>query len=158
MPCFLRGLSIFGGSGYLLLMQKVVRLDLYKIIYSSRPFGYDDAMLAGILLDARRCNTRDDVTGALICRSDAYLQFLEGPQKAVQATLDRIIADDRHTDVIVHVSERTPTRLFGDWAMLHDPALSWLLPGKAQGPGDLGRIRRSNVHRVFEALAREKAA
>ena len=139
-------------------MQSIARLDLFKVIYSSRPFGYDEATLAGILLDARRCNKRDDVTGALICRSDAYLQFLEGPKEAVIATLDRIVADDRHTDLEIHVSERIPFRLFGDWAMLHDPALSWLLPGKAQGPGDLDRIRASDVQSVFEALAREKAA
>ncbi len=136
----------------------VARLDLFRIIYSSRPFGYDDAMLAGILLDARRCNNRDEVTGALICRRDVYLQFLEGPDKMVKAALDRIIADDRHTDVVVHLSKRAPRRLFGNWAMLHDPALSWLLPGKAQAPGDIERIRDTNVLAVFEALARETAA
>ena len=30
-----------------------------RLIYASRPFGYDNAMLAGILLDARRCNSRE---------------------------------------------------------------------------------------------------
>jgi len=44
--------------------------DLIQIIYSSQPFGFDEAMLSGILLDARRCNTRDGITGALVCRRD----------------------------------------------------------------------------------------
>ncbi len=139
-------------------MKRSRSLRLHRIIYSSQPFGYDEAMLAGILLDARRCNTRDGVTGALICRSDIYLQFLEGPEDAVKATLARITDDDRHTDVVVHVSEPAPIRLFGDWAMMHDPAFSWLLPGKAQGPGDVARIRNTRVERVFETLAKETAA
>ncbi|MEO1331606.1 MAG: BLUF domain-containing protein, partial [Pseudomonadota bacterium] len=51
--------------------------DLTQLVYSSQPFGYDDIMLNGILNDARRCNLRDDITGALVCRHDIYLQLLE---------------------------------------------------------------------------------
>ena len=47
-------------------------------------------MLAGIPMDARRCNVRDGVTGALICRDDLFLQMLEGPEAAVEATHARI--------------------------------------------------------------------
>ena len=54
------------------------------------PFGYDGAMLAGILMYARRCNGRDAATGALICRDDLFLQMLEGPEAAVEATDGRI--------------------------------------------------------------------
>ena len=39
-----------------------------QLIYSSRPFGYDDLALTGILSTARRNNLRDGITGALICR------------------------------------------------------------------------------------------
>ncbi|MEL7106290.1 MAG: BLUF domain-containing protein [Pseudomonadota bacterium] len=133
-------------------------MDLHQIIYSSRPFGYDEAMLAGILLDARRCNARDGVTGALICRNDIYLQLLEGPKDVVSATLDRIAKDDRHTDVVLHINGQIFQRLFGDWDMLHDPAFSWLTPGQTPGPGDIERIRNTNLRAVFEKLARAQAA
>ena len=58
--------------------------DLYQIIYRSRPFGFDETSLAGILLDARRCNTRDAISGALVCRHDIFLQLLEGPEAVVR--------------------------------------------------------------------------
>ena len=58
---------------------------MIQLIYASQPFGFDAAMLNGILSDARRCNVRDEVTGALICRADVYLQLLEGPEPAVDA-------------------------------------------------------------------------
>jgi hypothetical protein len=60
--------------------------DLIQLIYSSKPFGFDEAALNQILIIARRNNPRDSITGALICRLDLYLQLLEGPQAAVEAT------------------------------------------------------------------------
>jgi len=52
---------------------EVIPMDIFQAIYSSQPLGFDSAILSGILLDARRCNTRDGITGALICRADIYL-------------------------------------------------------------------------------------
>ncbi len=101
-------------------------MTLFRAIYSSQPFGFDSATLSSILLDARRANTRDGITGALICRADIYLQWLEGPEDEVRKALARIARDDRHLDVKVHVSELVAERVFGDWAMLHDPAASWI--------------------------------
>jgi hypothetical protein len=101
-------------------------MGLHRIIYTSRPFGYDAGMLNGILADARRANERDGLTGALICRDDIYLQWLEGPQDAVLAAVERIKRDDRHLELKLHVSEPVEERVFGAWAMLHDPATSWI--------------------------------
>lgn len=101
-------------------------MDLYRVVYTSRPFGYDSAMLNGILMDARRANERDEITGALICRDDIYLQWLEGPEEAVRQATDRIRRDDRHLDMRLHVEEGVAERVFGQWSMLHDPAASWI--------------------------------
>ncbi|NCV67989.1 MAG: blue light sensor protein, partial [Rhodobacteraceae bacterium] len=49
-----------------------------QIIYASQPLGYDSATLHTILDVARKCNARDNVSGALVCRQDIYLQLLEG--------------------------------------------------------------------------------
>ncbi len=128
-------------------------MGLLRIIYTSQPFGFDEATLAGILMDARRCNTRDDVTGALICRRDVFVQLLEGPEQKVRDTFERIGRDDRHVDVVLHISEPVSERMFGNWAMLHDPAQSWLIP-EADPSGDaLDRVRAGLVRGIFEALA-----
>lgn len=101
-------------------------MTLFRAIYSSRPFGFDAGILHGILEQARRLNQRDGITGALICRADIFLQWLEGPEEQVRNTLGRIARDDRHLEVKLHVQEPTPDRMFAEWAMLHDPAASWI--------------------------------
>ena len=70
-----------------------------QLIYSSQPFGYDSTTLQTILNDARRCNTRDGISGALVCRHDIYVQLLEGSEEAVHAAYMRISRDDRHVGV-----------------------------------------------------------
>lgn len=127
--------------------------DLIQMIYSSRPFGFDQATLSNILLDARRCNTRDGVTGALVCRQDIFLQLLEGPSDAVTQTFQRISKDDRHLEIKKRVSLTISTRMFGDWAMLHDPAKTWIWSPKDVSGGILERASQQDFLEVFENLA-----
>lgn len=115
-------------------------MDLFRAIYTSRPFGYDVSILSGILMHARRANARDAITGALICRADIYIQWLEGPEAAVRRTLSRILDDDRHLELTLHVEERVATRAFADWAMLHDPAATWIW---SQAEIDAGALKRA---------------
>jgi hypothetical protein len=120
-------------------------MTVFRAVYSSRPFGFDAGILHGILSDARRLNLRDGITGALICRSDIYLQWLEGPEDRVRACLSRIARDDRHTEMLVHLTETAPDRLFGDWAMLHDPAVTWIWT-QAEVASDI--VERTNAAAV----------
>ena len=101
---------------------------LLQLVYASRPFGFDASTLTNILFDARRCNTRDGITGALICRDDLFLQLLEGPEAAVEAAYARIRADDRHIEVreLTRRKISDDERMFGAWAMRDDPAASWV--------------------------------
>ena len=78
------------------------------------------------LTTARRNNPRNAITGALICRHDVYLQLIEGDAAPIDALFARISADDRHLDVTLLNRAEVADRVFPDWAMLHDPARSWL--------------------------------
>lgn len=127
--------------------------DLAQIIYASQPFGYDAGILSCILMDARRLNARDDVTGALVCRQDIYLQLLEGPSVAVEAAFARICRDDRHVAVCVLVSHPVQNRLFGNWAMLHDPAESWFWDQEELDRQQLELATTAEVCGLFAALA-----
>ena len=80
-------------------MRRRNKEEIKHIIYASRPFGFDDAVLKSILLSSRTNNAKSNVTGALICRSDLYLQILEGPEDAVDQTFQRIERDDRHLEI-----------------------------------------------------------
>ena len=120
-----------------------------QLIYSSQPFGFDDAMLGGILVQARRNNARDDITGCLICRQDLYLQLLEGPAAAIDTLFDKIKADDRHLAVAQLSRATVSTRLFPDWAMRDDPAQSWLWPPEAVASGALFQASPDALRAVF---------
>ncbi len=130
-------------------------MSLFRAIYTSRPFGFDAGILNGILMDARRANLRDGITGALLCRGDIYLQWLEGPEERVRDALARIERDDRHLDVTLHVAESVPERMFGEWAMLHDPAASWIWSQDEVADGAVERATPEEITAVFLRLRDE---
>ncbi|MCR9177414.1 MAG: BLUF domain-containing protein [Alphaproteobacteria bacterium] len=130
-------------------------MSVHRLVYVSRPFGFDSAMLNGILLDARENNSRNDITGALICRGDMYLQLLEGPEAAVEAAFDRIASDDRHTDIVRLLSGPASGRLFSNWAMHDDPARSWMWTQEQVAAGAPTRASEAEVLAVFTRVSSE---
>ncbi|MBX9930176.1 MAG: BLUF domain-containing protein [Methylobacterium sp.] len=132
-------------------------MNLVQLIYVSRPFGFDQAALNGILSQSRRCNTRDGVTGALICRSDIYLQLLEGTVEALDATYERIVADDRHLEINRLSYQAITERLFPAWAMRSDPARSWMWSPAEVANGAVAESTQKQLIGIFERLAAEPA-
>lgn len=131
-------------------------MTLHRMIYASRPFGFDAAVLGGIMVGARRNNARDGITGALICRADLYLQLLEGPAAAIDALFGRIAGDDRHLDVEPLVSGPVAARLFPAWDMLDDPARSWLWSPREVADGAVAAASPDVIVGVFARLAAER--
>lgn len=132
-------------------------MNLVQLIYASRPFGFDQAALNGILSQSRRCNTRDRVTGALICRADIYLQLLEGTVEALDATYARIVSDDRHLEINRLSYQAITKRLFPAWAMRSDPARSWMWSPDEVANGAISRATQTQLLGIFERLAAEPA-
>ncbi len=130
-------------------------MTITQLIYASRPFGFDELTLRNILLSAERNNTCDGITGSLICREDIYLQLLEGPDDKVEAAFARIQRDDRHIEINRRVIRRSETRLFGKWAMRHDPARSWMWTQQDIRNGALDHATPDDVMGVFERLSVE---
>ena len=128
-------------------------MTLTQLIYTSQPFGFDDAILNGILVSARRNNPKLDITGCLICRHDLYLQLLEGPDAAINDLYARLAVDNRHLEMqrlnIASVSER----MFPGWAMRDDPAQSWLWPPEAVAGGALSQASPQALRAVFARVA-----
>jgi len=124
-------------------------MPMQQLIYASRPFGFDTSVLASILAESRVRNAQNDITGALICRPDIYVQLLEGPTGKVENLFERILLDDRHTEVQVLVRARIEDRLFGDWAMKHDPAVTWLWMPEELRRGALESATAREISSVF---------
>lgn len=91
---------------------------LFQIVYVSsavRPFSSND--LAHLLAQARTRNTAADVTGMLLYHDGNFMQLLEGGEKQVRETYERIKEDPRHTGIITLIQAPTSERICGDWSM-----------------------------------------
>jgi len=129
-----------------------------QLIYRSQPFGFDHAMLDGILMAARRNNRENDITGALICRQDMYIQLVEGPDDAIDALYERILADDRHTDVKLEMSTAIEERMFPGWAMLDDTNPSMTFSKDEVEDGAIDRASPEALRTLFRRIAEKAAA
>jgi hypothetical protein len=77
-----------------------------------------EADIQEIAEQAASHNARKGLTGVLVTTGRMFLQVLEGPTAEVDALYDRILADDRHQDVLLLSSQPHVTeRLFPDWYM-----------------------------------------
>lgn len=60
---------------------------------------------------ARRANLRNGITGALICRGEIYVLWLEGPEEQAMNAISRIKRDDRQ-----RTPQRSLTRGLASWS------------------------------------------
>lgn len=105
---------------------------IHRLLYRS------DADLAGppeeaerqvrAIVDAsRRANEAAGLTGAMMLSSGVFLQVLEGPSDAVEATFERICGDLRHKRVRLLELAVADDRAFADWSM-----------ARVEPPADMG--------------------
>ena len=126
---------------------------MYKIIYSSRPFGFDGPLLSGLLIDSRENNEKNNITGSLICRADIYLQMLEGPKKKVLEIFEKIKQDDRHLEIVILSEGPTTERLFPNWAMKDDPLETWMWSQEEVANGAVQNAPEEEILNIFRNLA-----
>ena len=125
------------------------------IIYASTPFGFSDSDLDHILIKSRYNNDKNKITGALFCRDDLYLQYLEGPEREIDITYSKISEDDRHTEVLLLNSGMSKRRLFANWAMKHDPVQSWMWTREEVNGGILEKVTENEAMNIFIKHSRE---
>ncbi|MEO0464723.1 MAG: BLUF domain-containing protein [Pseudomonadota bacterium] len=124
-----------------------------QLIYRSQPFGFDRSILAGILMHARRNNPMNDITGALICRQDMYIQLVEGPDEAIDALYDRIQIDDRHSNVRLEVARQVEQRMFPNWEMLDDTEPSMTFSKSEISAGAIEQASSQTLLAIFQRIA-----
>ena len=125
------------------------------LIYSSRPFGFDQNTLNSILVTSIVNNEKSHITGALICRSDLYLQYLEGPTETIDETFDKIKQDDRHVEVKILKEGMHSERLFPSWAMRDDPVSSWMWSREEVDKGALDSVDAEEALSIFKRHSKE---
>ena len=130
-------------------------MKLTQLIYCSQPFGYSLEILSAILVASRANNRKNDITGALICRSDIFLQLLEGPEQNVKSTYEAIQNDDRHINVYHLIDQPVKKRLFPAWAMKDDPVKTWMWSREDVSKGIVKGLSKAEVEEVFVKLSQE---
>ena len=93
-------------------------MSLIQHIYvSTAVVPADCTMLEEILAVSVRNNTPVGITGMLLYASGTFMQVLEGEEKAVNATHQRIERDSRHTGIFVLEHAAITARSFSQWTM-----------------------------------------
>ncbi|MEJ8851275.1 BLUF domain-containing protein [Variovorax rhizosphaerae] len=73
--------------------------------------------LEALLVEARRLNLQNDVTGMLLYSDGCFMQCFEGLEDAVHDTYARIRASRQHTRIVELLNEQVDARSFADWQM-----------------------------------------
>jgi hypothetical protein len=96
--------------------------DLIRVVYISAASKLmSQADLDELLLTSRTNNTAVNVSGLLLYHDGSFFQVLEGAEEAVQAVLDRIRRDRRHSSLITLDKSVVASRGFSTWSMAYVP-------------------------------------
>ncbi len=92
--------------------------SLFSLVYTSKSVHkIDQQVIENILQVSRQNNQRDQITGLLVVREDYFLQLLEGDESKVKACFDRILADRRHSQIVLQGLSPSSERMMPDWNM-----------------------------------------
>lgn len=123
-----------------------------SLLYVSRRTS-SDADVRYIVETSQSRNAGLLVTGALVASRSRFAQILEGPRPGVDALMDSIQRDPRHTDVEVLVYDDIDRRHFADWTLAYSGASVYV-------DGLIGALteratpqpHRADVHRLIQAI------
>ena len=76
-----------------------------------------DRKIREIAEQSRVRNGAEGISGVLMAAAGTFVQAIEGPSEAVEATFERICRDLRHRRVQLLELVEVDERLFGEWAM-----------------------------------------
>jgi hypothetical protein len=92
--------------------------ELWCLVYvSAAAPDFEMSDLEQILCVARARNAADGISGVLLFEGASFLQMLEGPLARIDALLEDIRKDRRHSRTALLVREPITQRSFADWTM-----------------------------------------
>ena len=91
---------------------------LVRLLYASRAaVALETSIVESILVQAAENNPAQGITGILCYNVDLFIQVLEGGRDEVCELFNKIVRDERHTQVRILSYEEIPERRFGGWTM-----------------------------------------
>lgn len=127
---------------------------MYSVVYVSNVAShFTESDLEPLAGQAAAINAKNNLTGMLVYNGRNFMQLLEGNQRRVEQTLDRIAKDPRHSDIVIIRREEQQARECPDWSMR-----SFTTPLSGVGATDvvfqsLPQGFRSDTRVVFKSFA-----
>ena len=93
------------------------------IAYASEALpGLDPQRLTAMVEDAARFNHDAGITGVLLFDGQRFLQYIEGPEDALNLAYARILGASSHHEIVELARGRVGRRMFPYWSMRLLPA------------------------------------
>lgn len=123
-------------------LQHRLEVSVRSVAYVSQAVGqWNDDDFEGLLETSRRRNTDDAISGLLIFCRGYFLQVVEGADEQVSGLIERIRADQRHSDIEMIYESDIDDRVFPQWSMGFEKVDSETLVQKVLAPAvDRGLI------------------
>ncbi len=101
-------------------MQDVKGSHLEQLVYVSRSVRAVNSAIgmSDILAEARPNNARDGITGCLTAIDGRFVQVIEGASDKLDDLINRLLRDERHTELRVLERRTVVERDFPQWDML----------------------------------------
>ncbi|MFO7829752.1 MAG: BLUF domain-containing protein [Bacteroidales bacterium] len=127
--------------------------DLMHIVYVS----FSDKVLSEkgldeLLVDIRKRNKLQKVTGLLLYNDGTFIQLIEGKTNIIQNLFEKIKNDKRHSNVVLLLEESIKKRAFPDWTMGYYK-LSKEQSGKIPGYSDF--MHSKDSRKIIESTSDE---
>lgn len=88
------------------------------LIYKSAPSdNLKDRILRNMLVDAKKFNRENNITGCIFINHEKVIQLIEGEENTIDELYKRILKDTRHKQVETLLEKEIYTRSMQDWAM-----------------------------------------
>jgi hypothetical protein len=90
-------------------------LQVSYVSQSSEPMSSEQ--LLALLLQCRKNNTANAVTGMLLYKNGTFLQVIEGEDAVIDELVAQILIDPRHAQVQLLSRKPIASRQYADWSM-----------------------------------------
>lgn len=93
-------------------------VNLATLCYASTATERCSSIEIGLIVEAaKKNNARLNITGVLFFGNNYFLQILEGPRHHINILYNKIVKDERHTNMQVLELREIGSRCFPEWTM-----------------------------------------
>ena len=91
---------------------------MHRIIYLSSSTGHLSLEeINALLLQSRKFNAKNEISGVLLYIDGDFLQVIEGQKEVITTLFEKIKKDTRHKGIITVFNDQLVERQFPDWSM-----------------------------------------